>query len=170
MPDAVVVGAGPNGLSAAITLAAAGIGVTVLEATDRIGGGVRSGESIRPGLVFDHCAAIHVMPAGSRFIREQGLDRHGLRLSQVALDLDFHQEFQSARRRIAYERLYLDAIEGNGTLFVRRDEVEAQWRWVDGIRKVWGETAMEAKPYAAGSWGPNAAIALTERDGRSWND
>lgn len=86
MPDAVVVGAGPNGLSAAITLAAAGIGVTVLEATDRIGGGVRSGESIRPGLVFDHCAAIHVMPAGSRFIREQGLDRHGLQWRWTEID------------------------------------------------------------------------------------
>ena len=49
-------------------------------------------------------------------------------------------------------------------------EVEAQWRWVDAIRGIWAEAAGEVKPYAAGSWGPNAAIALTERDGRSWND
>jgi glucose-6-phosphate 1-dehydrogenase len=56
-----------------------------------------------------------------------GLDRAGLRLSQAALDLDFHEEFATSRRRLAYERLYLDAIEGNGTLFVRRDETEAAW-------------------------------------------
>jgi glucose-6-phosphate 1-dehydrogenase len=48
-----------------------------------------------------------------------GLDRSGLRLSQVGLDLDFHAEFAASRKRLAYERLYLDAIEGNGTLFVR---------------------------------------------------
>ncbi|HRN60766.1 MAG TPA: hypothetical protein PLI44_11105, partial [Chiayiivirga sp.] len=56
-----------------------------------------------------------------------------LRLSQVVLDLDFHQEFASTRKRVAYERLYLDAIEGNGTLFVRRDETEAAWAWIDPI-------------------------------------
>jgi phytoene dehydrogenase-like protein len=78
MSTAVVVGAGPNGLAAAITLADKGIDVTVLEATDRIGGGVRSSESIMPGLVFDHCAAIHVMPAGSKFLNSLDLDRYGL--------------------------------------------------------------------------------------------
>ena len=86
MPDAVVVGAGPNGLAAAITLAAAGVDVTVLEATDAIGGGVRSSEKILPGLTFDECSAIHVMPAGSRFIREQGLDRHGLQWRWTEID------------------------------------------------------------------------------------
>ena len=86
MPDAVVVGAGPNGLAAAITLAAAGVDVTVLEATDAIGGGVRSSEKILPGLTFDECSAIHVMPAGSRFIREQGLDRHGLQWRWTEVD------------------------------------------------------------------------------------
>jgi len=86
VPDAVVVGAGPNGLAAAITLAAAGVDVTVLEATDAIGGGVRSSEKILPGLTFDECSAIHVMPAGSRFIREQGLDRHGLQWRWTEVD------------------------------------------------------------------------------------
>jgi glucose-6-phosphate 1-dehydrogenase len=102
--------------------------------------------------------------------KEPGLDRGGITLREVNLDLSLTTAFAKARRRIAYERLLLDLIEGEQTLFVRRDEVEAQWRWVDGIRQVWDETGMEAKPYAAGSWGPNAAIALTERDGRSWND
>ena len=99
-----------------------------------------------------------------------GLDRAGLRLSQVALDLEFHEEFLNARKRIAYERLYLDAIEGNGTLFVRRDEVEAQWEWIDAIRQGWVANAMTPRPYAAGTWGPSAAIALTERDGVTWRD
>ena len=102
--------------------------------------------------------------------KEPGLDRGGIVLREVNLDLSLTTAFAKARRRIAYERLLLDLIEGQQTLFVRRDEVEAQWRWVDGIRKVWAAESMEVKGYSAGSWGPNAAIALTERDGRSWND
>lgn len=102
--------------------------------------------------------------------KEPGLDRGGIVLRDVNLDLSLTTAFAKARRRIAYERLLLDLIEGQQTLFVRRDEVEAQWRWVDGIRKVWAAESMEVKGYSAGSWGPNAAIALTERDGRSWND
>ncbi|WP_338067034.1 glucose-6-phosphate dehydrogenase [Thermomonas haemolytica] len=99
-----------------------------------------------------------------------GLDRHGLRLSQVALDLDFHQEFSSARRRIAYERLYLDAIEGNGTLFVRRDETEAAWQWVDAIAAGWRDAGMLPRPYPAGTWGPGAAISLVDRLGHGWRE
>lgn len=86
MSTAVVVGAGPNGLAAAITLAAKGIDVTVLEATDRIGGGVRSSEYVLPGLVFDGCAAIHVMPAGSQFIKGLELDRYGLQWKWTEID------------------------------------------------------------------------------------
>ena len=102
--------------------------------------------------------------------KEPGLDRNGIVLREVPLDLSLTTAFAKARRRIAYERLLLDLIEGEQTLFVRRDEVEAQWRWVDAIRSAWAEAAGEVKSYAAGTWGPNAAIALTERDGRSWND
>ena len=102
--------------------------------------------------------------------KEPGLDRNGIVLREVSLDLSLTTAFAKARRRIAYERLLLDLIEGEQTLFVRRDEVEAQWRWVDAIRAAWAEAAGEVKSYAAGTWGPNAAIALTERDGRSWND
>ena len=99
-----------------------------------------------------------------------GLDRSGLRLSQVALDLDFHEEFASARRRISYERLYLDAIEGNGTLFVRRDETEAAWQWVDAIAEGWRAAGITPKPYPAGTWGPGAAVSLTERHGHGWRE
>lgn len=75
---AMVVGAGPNGLAAAITLARTGVQVTVAEADDDIGGGTRSSEAIQPGLIHDHCSAIHPMAVGSPFLRELDLDRYGL--------------------------------------------------------------------------------------------
>ncbi|MDT5010083.1 MAG: hypothetical protein QOH57_1700 [Mycobacterium sp.] len=78
MSTAVVVGAGPNGLAAAIVLARAGVAVTVLEANDEIGGGTRTGEAIIPGLLHDHCSAIHPMAVGSEFLAGLGLDRYGL--------------------------------------------------------------------------------------------
>ncbi len=99
-----------------------------------------------------------------------GLDRDGLKLREVPLDIGINNAFADVRRRIAYERLLLDLIEGQQTLFVRRDEVEAQWRWIDAIRAGWATAGMMPKPYAAGTWGPSAAIALTERDGVSWHD
>ena len=102
--------------------------------------------------------------------KEPGLDRNGVRLREVPLDLSLDTEFAGTRRRIAYERLLLDLIEGDPTLFVRRDEVEAQWQWIDGIRAGWEANDMKPKGYAAGSWGPSAAIALIERDGASWHD
>ncbi len=99
-----------------------------------------------------------------------GLDRDGLKLRSVPLDIGLANAFAESRRRIAYERLLLDLIEGQQTLFVRRDEVEAGWSWIDGIRAGWAATAMPVRPYPAGTWGPSAAIALTERDGVSWHD
>jgi glucose-6-phosphate 1-dehydrogenase len=102
--------------------------------------------------------------------KEPGLDRDGVVLREVPLDLSLSQAFSKTRNRIAYERLLLDLIDGDPTLFVRRDEVEAQWRWVDAIRKIWSENDMSPKAYGAGSWGPSAAIALTERDGVSWHE
>ena len=99
-----------------------------------------------------------------------GLDRDGIALREVPLDIAMPDAFSGAVRRIAYERLLLDLIEGDQTLFVRRDEVEAQWEWVDAIRALWDADGIAPKPYTAGSWGPSAAIALAERDGVSWHD
>ncbi|HXG81270.1 MAG TPA: glucose-6-phosphate dehydrogenase [Sphingomicrobium sp.] len=99
-----------------------------------------------------------------------GLDREGIRLREVPLDVGLANAFADARRRIAYERLLLDLIDGDPTLFVRRDEVEAQWNWIDQVRAAWKEAGLTPKSYGAGSWGPSAAIALTERDGVSWHD
>jgi glucose-6-phosphate 1-dehydrogenase len=99
-----------------------------------------------------------------------GLDRQGVRLREIPLDIGLANAFSEYRRRIAYERLLLDLIEGDPTLFVRRDEVEAQWTWVDRIRAAWAEKGMTPRPYPAGTWGPTAAIALAERDGISWHE
>lgn len=99
-----------------------------------------------------------------------GLDRDGIRLRSVPLDIAMPDAFSGTVRRIAYERLLLDLIEGDQTLFVRRDEVEAQWEWIDAIRELWDAHGLEPKSYTAGSWGPSAAIALAERDGVSWHE
>lgn len=85
--------------------------------------------------------------------KEPGLDRGGLTLREVPLDLSLTDAFSKSQRRIAYERLLLDLIDGEPTLFVRRDEVEAQWRWVDAIRKTWADNAIEPKNYGSGNWG-----------------
>ncbi len=99
-----------------------------------------------------------------------GLDRDGVRLREVPLDISMPNAFAGVQRRIAYERLLLDLIEGDQTLFVRRDEVEAQWDWIDAIRAGWTAQELTPKTYTAGSWGPSAAVALAERDGVSWHD
>jgi phytoene dehydrogenase-like protein len=79
MSTAIVIGSGPNGLAAAAVLARAGVDVTVLEAADEIGGGTRTVEGIVPGLLHDHCSAVHPMAVGSPVLNDLGLDRYGLR-------------------------------------------------------------------------------------------
>jgi glucose-6-phosphate 1-dehydrogenase len=102
--------------------------------------------------------------------KEPGLDRNGIDLKNVGLDVSLAAAFASKRRRIAYERLLLDLLEGDTTLFVRRDEIEAAWTWVDSIHSAWTAANVTAKPYTAGTWGPSAAIGMIERDGASWHD
>ncbi|MFQ5346717.1 MAG: glucose-6-phosphate dehydrogenase [Rhodothalassiaceae bacterium] len=99
-----------------------------------------------------------------------GIGREGMRLQEVSLDLTLSPEARRRRRRIAYERLLLDILCGNSTLFVRRDEVEAAWAWVDGILESWRALGLKPKPYPAGTWGPAASVALTERFGHSWHE
>ena len=70
----------------------------------------------------------------------------------------------------AYERLLLDVIRGNQTLFMRRDELEAAWQWVDPIREAWDGSTDAPQGYTAGTWGPSGAVALIERDGRTWHE
>ena len=90
-----------------------------------------------------------------------------MRLKPVDLGLDLTDSFKS-RRLDAYERLLGDAIQGNLTLFMRRDEVDAAWRWIDPIRAAWDADLDGPRPYAAGTWGPAAAASLIARDGYEW--
>ncbi|MVU82601.1 glucose-6-phosphate dehydrogenase [Nocardia sp. ET3-3] len=93
----------------------------------------------------------------------------GLRLRSAPLNLSFAETFRS-RLPDAYERLLGDVMRGNPTLFMRRDEIEAAWSWIETILAAWSELDQAPRPYAAGSNGPAAAIALIERDGRTWHE
>ena len=93
----------------------------------------------------------------------------GLRLRNSALNLSYAEAFKM-RFPEAYERLLMDVVRGNATLFMRRDEVEAAWGWVEPILDGWSRTGQACRPYTAGTWGPSSAIALIERDGRTWHD
>ena len=95
---------------------------------------------------------------------------HGELLSPVFLDLDFDKAF-AAERVGAYERLLLDAIAGRLNLFVRSDEQEQAWRWVEPIlRRVGATIRSRPRAYAAGTWGPPAASAMIARDGCAWDE
>jgi glucose-6-phosphate 1-dehydrogenase len=91
-----------------------------------------------------------------------------MRLQEV--DLELNAPVNIERKIGAYERLMLDVIRSNPTLFMRLDEVEAAWRWTDAILEGWAENLVPMKSYSSGGDGPSSAIALIERDGRSWHD
>ena len=90
-------------------------------------------------------------------------------LAPVQLDLDFDKRFGSERVG-AYERLLLDVIDGRLNLFVRSDEQEEAWRWVEPIMQSWTADAEGPRPYAAGTWGPSASSAMIARDGYCWTE
>ena len=94
----------------------------------------------------------------------------GLHLQRTLLDLSFSEAFKGERIVDAYERLLLEAMAGNQALFIRRDEVEQAWTWIDSIQDAWREQDEPPKPYAAGTWGPVASMALLARDGRVWDE
>ena len=100
------------------------------------------------------------------YIKASGDD---IELQPVDLNLDFNDVFRK-RRLIAYERLLLDIIRGNQTLFMRRDEVDAAWAWIDPIHEAWAQYQYRPKSYTAGTWGPGAANALISREGLKWNE
>ncbi len=93
----------------------------------------------------------------------------GMRLRHVPLDMSFAESF-NARHPDAYERLIMDVVRGNQTLFMRRDEVEAAWEWIDPILMAWEQRPSDVQGYTAGTWGPSGSIGLIERDGRTWHE
>ncbi|MDB5793754.1 MAG: Glucose-6-phosphate 1-dehydrogenase [Noviherbaspirillum sp.] len=93
----------------------------------------------------------------------------GMRLRPVELELDFRETFKTPRMD-AYERLLLDVLRGQLTLFMRSDELEAAWEWVEPILEFWQEEDDDPIPYASGTWGPAAASALIGRDGLQWRE
>jgi len=93
-----------------------------------------------------------------------------MQLRPVRMHFSYHSEF-GAYTPEAYERLLLDAMAGDATLFIRRDEVETAWNIVDPIREGWaGKPLTEREFYPAGSWGPKAAADLLERGGHAWRN
>ncbi len=90
-------------------------------------------------------------------------------LAPVQLDLDFDKRFGSERVG-AYERLLLDVIAGRLNLFVRSDEQEEAWRWVEPVMQAWANDSEGPRPYASGTWGPSASSAMIARDGFCWSE
>jgi glucose-6-phosphate 1-dehydrogenase len=93
----------------------------------------------------------------------------GMRLKPVSLALHLSESFKT-RSLDAYERLLMDTVKGNLTLFMRRDELDAAWAWVDPIRAAWEQFDEGPKTYIAGTWGPAASSAMLSRDGFAWHD
>ncbi|MFQ5730379.1 MAG: glucose-6-phosphate dehydrogenase [Planctomycetaceae bacterium] len=85
----------------------------------------------------------------------------------VEMDFEYDESFPQ-RLPEAYERLLLDVLRGDSTLFTRTDELEAAWAFVTPVLEHWEKTALQPGPYAAGTWGPSAADELLSRDGRAW--
>ncbi len=93
----------------------------------------------------------------------------GFKLKSLPLNLSFSEAF-SLRYPDAYERLLMEVLRGNPALFMRRDEVESAWAWIDQIIGAWDEADQKPETYVAGSWGPTEAALLLDRDRREWHD
>jgi glucose-6-phosphate 1-dehydrogenase len=132
-----------------------------------------------PHVIFDESAG--AMQANQLVIRlqpDEGVKQWimikdpgpgGMRLRHVPLDMTFADAFE-VRNPDAYERLIMDVVRGQQTLFMRRDEIRAAWQWIDPIHAAWANNQQSAQGYTSGTWGPSSSIALIERDGRTWHE
>lgn len=98
-----------------------------------------------------------------------GIDEH-IKLQKTRLDLSFSDTFKKNRIFGGYEKLVLEAMRGNPTLFLSREEIEQAWAWIDSIQDAWGHYNEAPKSYPAGTWGPIASVALLARDSRAWEE
>ncbi len=137
--------------------------VTFREVPHPIFPGTRSANKLVIKLQPEDGLELHLLAAKGGAASHNGQEV----LTPVSLDLDFDKAFPSERVG-GYERLLLDAIAGRLNLFVRSDEQEQAWRWVEPVLHAWAAEGGAPRPYAAGSWGPAAASALVARDGCAW--
>ena len=93
----------------------------------------------------------------------------GYDLQELPLDLNLH-DYHELGHQDCYERLLLDVIRGNPSLFVRRDEIEASWQWIDNIINLWKSEDVPMEEYISGGWGPSNADLLLKKDFRSWKN
>ena len=95
----------------------------------------------------------------------------GMRIASAPLDMSFAEDLgRDIRMPDAYERLLMDVVRGDQTLFMRGDEVEAAWAWIDPIMEACDHGAAAPQTYAAGSDGPSDSLMLMHRDGRRWRE
>lgn len=131
-----------------------------------------------PGVLFGHggtpvgpnVLVLRIQPEEGISLRIQSKrPGNAVRIEPVKMDFLYNTSFAKASPE-AYERLLLDSMAGDATLFARRDEVEGAWKFVDLIEQAWHKhaPAPPLHPYPAGSWGPTAADELMEREGRAW--
>jgi glucose-6-phosphate 1-dehydrogenase len=98
-----------------------------------------------------------------------GIDEH-IKIQKTRLDLSFTDTFKKNRLFGGYEKLVMEAMRGNPTLFLSREEIEQAWTWIDSIQDAWKHYNESPKAYPAGTWGPIASVALLARDGRAWEE
>jgi glucose-6-phosphate 1-dehydrogenase len=126
--------------------------------------------SIFPGALTPNRMVITLQPQENvRLYTMAKAPGDGMRVREVHLDLDF-ADFFLERRQDAYERLLLDVLRGNPTLFMRNDEADAAWRWVQPVLDSWNSEQVAPIGYTAGTWGPPAASRLTAKEGTAWHE
>jgi glucose-6-phosphate 1-dehydrogenase len=124
---------------------------------------IDSADSLRPNVLL-----IHIQPdEGISLTMSAKVPGHGMTIRPVHMDFSYGGHFRSGLPE-AYERLILDCMLGDATLFTRADEVEEQWELVDSMMASWRRDRPAFPNYAAGTWGPVGADELLHRDGRSW--
>jgi glucose-6-phosphate 1-dehydrogenase len=122
-----------------------------------------AGDGLRPNLLI-----IHIQPdEGVSLEVGAKVPGQGMTIRSVHMDFLYGGAFRTELPE-AYERLILDAMLGDATLFTRTDEVEEQWKLVDAIVAQWNRDRPTFPNYEAGTWGPSASEELMRRDGRSW--